>query len=258
MKIDAPLVAQKAQPGQFVMLRIDERSERIPLTVYDTDAMQGTVSIVFQEVGKTTLQLCKLQKGDFIQDFVGPLGKPSEIRRYGKVLCVGGGVGVVEIYPVAKAMSAAGNEVTFVMGFRTKDLVILEEEMKSVSSRLFMTTDDGSYGVPGFVTGVVSRLLSEERFDIAFAVGPVPMMKGISAITRKYGLRTIVSLNSIMVDGTGMCGSCRAVIGGEVKFVCVDGPDFDADLVDFDGLMMRQKRFVSQEKISLEQCKITG
>lgn len=252
IEIEAPQIAKKVLPGQFIILRIDERGERIPLTVYDFHKVKGSISIIFQEVGKTTLKLRTLKEGDGVIDLVGPLGNPTEIDNFGRVLCIGGGVGAAEIYPVARSLKAAGNEVVSIIGSKTKDLLILEGEMKKLSTHLYVTTDDGSYGFRGLVTDLLVELLKKERFDIVFAVGPVPMMKAVSDLTRQYNTKTIVSLNSIMVDGTGMCGSCRVTVGKAVKFTCVDGPDFDGHLVDFDELMARQARFLQLEEKSLK------
>ncbi len=259
LEVLAPAVAAKAKPGHFVMLRIHERGERIPLTIYAVDREKGTVTLVVQEIGKTTAELCSLSAGEYLLDFVGPLGKPTHVEKFGRVACVGGGVGVAEIAPIARALKAAGNEIVAVIGFRTKELVILEEEMKSISDRLYVTTDDGTYGRKGFVTDVLKELIAGERFDLVMAVGPLPMMKAVADATRKDKIKTMVSLNSIMVDGTGMCGSCRVEVGGETKFVCVDGPELDGHLVDFDNLSRRQVRYLKEEKNShqryKEECK---
>lgn len=251
--IDAPKVAKACKPGQFIILKINEKGERIPLTIYDYDSIKGTVSIIFQEVGKTTRQLGKLKVGDYLQDFVGPLGKPMQVNGK-RIFCVGGGVGVAPVYPKAKALKNAGAEVISIIGARNKDLVILEDEMKTISNQLYICTDDGSYGEHGFVTQMLERLLqTEQKPDLVIAIGPLPMMKASCLVTKKFDVPTLVSLNSIMVDGTGMCGSCRVTIGGETKFACVDGPAFDGHLVDFDELMQRQVRFVEEEKCALER-----
>ncbi|MEW6617988.1 MAG: sulfide/dihydroorotate dehydrogenase-like FAD/NAD-binding protein [bacterium] len=253
--IDAPKIARSCQPGQFIILRINKAGERIPLTIYDYDAQKGTVSIIFQEVGKTTRQLGKLKTGDYLQDFVGPLGKHIEVTGSDKrIFCVAGGVGAAPIYPKAKALNKSGAEITSIIGARTKDLVILEQEMNAISNQLYICTDDGSYGEQGFVTKVLERLLeTQEKPDLVIAIGPLPMMKASCAVTKKFDVPTLVSLNTIMVDGTGMCGSCRVTVGGKTKFACVDGPTFDGHLVDFDELMQRQVRFVEEEKIALER-----
>ncbi len=247
IRINAPSIAQKALPGQFIILRIDEKGERIPLTIYRSFTDNGEIELIVQEAGLSTLKLCSLKEESRISDIIGPLGNPVEIKKYGRVICVAGGVGIAENYPVAAALKEAGNEVHSIIGARTKDLLILEEEIKDVSTKVYASTDDGSYGHKGFVTDILKDLIANEKFDIVFAVGPVPMMKRIAEVTRKPALKTIVSLNAIMVDGTGMCGSCRVTVGGEVKFTCVDGPDFDAHLVDFDELLKRQGRFSAKE-----------
>ncbi|MEO0092384.1 MAG: sulfide/dihydroorotate dehydrogenase-like FAD/NAD-binding protein [candidate division WOR-3 bacterium] len=252
-EFDAPLIAQKAQPGQFVVLRINEPGERIPLTIADAKKEKGILVIVFQEVGKTTKLLGTLNPGDAVLDLIGPLGKPSEIENYGSVICIGGGVGTPEIFPVARALKEAKNKVISIIGARSKNLLIMEQEMKSVSDELYITTDDGSYGEKGLVTDVLKKIIANGRkIDCVFAVGPVIMMKAVSEMTRPYNIRTIVSLNPIMLDATGMCGVCRVEVGGETKFACVDGPEFDGHKVDFDLLMKRLKTYLKEEKESLE------
>lgn len=252
-EFDAPLIAQKAQPGQFVVLRINETGERIPLTIADAHKDKGILVIVFQEVGKTTKLLGMLKPGDVVLDLIGPLGKPSEIEKYGTVICIGGGVGTPEIFPVARALKAAGNKVISIIGARSKNLLIMEQEMKSVSDELYITTDDGSYGEKGLVTDVLKKIIDRgEKIDCLFAVGPVIMMKAVSDLTRPYNIRTIVSLNPIMLDATGMCGVCRVEVGGETKFACVDGPEFDGHKVDFDLLLKRLKTYIKEERASLE------
>ncbi len=252
--VDAPRVAKACKPGQFIILKINEQGERIPLTIYDYNVGQGTISIIFQEVGKTTRQLGKLKAGDEIQDFVGPLGKPIEVNdSHKRIICVGGGVGVAPVYPKARALKNSGAEVISIIGARSKDLIILEEEMKAVSNELYVCTDDGSYGEHGFVTQVLEKLLPIKTPDLVIAIGPLPMMRACCQATKKFNVPTLVSLNSIMVDGTGMCGSCRVTIGGETKFACVDGPTFDGHLVDFNELMLRQVRFVEEEKVALQR-----
>ncbi|MFH1562804.1 MAG: sulfide/dihydroorotate dehydrogenase-like FAD/NAD-binding protein [Nitrospirota bacterium] len=252
--VDAPKIARACKPGQFIILKINEQGERIPLTIYDYDSVKGTVSIIFQEVGKTTRQLGKLKAGDYLQDFVGPLGKPIEVNDLHKrIICVGGGVGVAPVYPKARALKNSGSEVISIIGARTKDLIILEEEMKAISDELYVCTDDGSYGEHGFVTQVLERLLQAKKPDLVIAIGPLPMMRACCQVTKKFNVPTLVSLNSIMVDGTGMCGSCRVTEGGQTKFACVDGPGFDGHLVDFEELMLRQVRFVEEEKVALQR-----
>jgi len=263
IEMEAPEIAKKIQPGQFIILRIDEKGERIPLTVVEKDVTKRTISLIFQEIGKTTKDLGQLNPGDYILDLIGPLGHPTEIKNYGEsehsgqVIAIGGGVGVAEILPVAKALREAGNQVIGIIGARTKELVILEKEMREVCNQLFVTTDDGTYGEKGFVSDILQRILSNHPVsssprpsDLVYAIGPLPMMKVISELTRPYKIRTIVSLNPIMVDGTGMCGSCRLEVAGETKFGCVDGPEFDGHLVNWDLLILRNKRFLEEEKIA--------
>jgi NAD(P)H-flavin reductase len=253
LKILAPDISRTARAGQFLVLRIDESGERIPLTIYDFDKNSGTVSLVVQKVGKTTNKLCSLKKDDYLIDLVGPLGKPAGLGYYKKVLFVGGGVGAAEVYPVARAFREKGAILTIVVGARTKDILILEKELSSLSDKFHITTDDGSYGQRGFVTDVVSEILKKESFDLVYAIGPLVMMQAVAESTRPHAIKTLVSLNSIMVDGTGMCGTCRVSVGGEVKFTCVDGPEFDGHLVDFEELMKRQTRFTREEEISLRR-----
>lgn len=240
MEIEAPLVAKKAEPGQFIILRVDEAGERIPLTVADYDREKGTVTIIFQIVGGTTEQLNHKREGELIQDFVGPLGKPTHTEGLKKVAVVGGGVGCAIAYPVAKKLHLQGTEVHAIVGFRTKDLLILEDEFKAASSKLIIMSDDGSVGQKGLVTNALKGLIeSGEKYDEVIAIGPVIMMKFVCALTKEYGIKTVVSMNPIMIDGTGMCGGCRLSVGGETKFACVDGPEFDGHLVDFDEAMKR-------------------
>lgn len=240
MDIDAPAVAKKAEPGQFIILRVDEYGERIPLTVADYDRQKGTVTIIFQVVGATTEKLNALNEGDCLHDFVGPLGKPSETEGLKKVAVIGGGVGCAIAYPIAKKLFEQGTEVHSIVGFRNKDLVILEDEFKSHSSKYVIVTDDGSYGAKGLVTDALKQLIeSGETYDEVIAIGPLIMMKFVCQLTKEYGIKTIVSMNPIMIDGTGMCGGCRLTVGGQTKFACVDGPDFDGHLVDFDLAMKR-------------------
>jgi ferredoxin--NADP+ reductase len=255
MKIEAPLIAAKAKPGQFIILRIDDKGERIPLTVAGYDRKEGTITIIFQMVGKTTLHLGTLEVGDFIKDFVGPLGKASELEGYKKACVIGGGLGTAIAFPQAKELHEQGAEVDIIAGFRNKDLIILEEEMKQNSKNLYITTDDGSNGTKGFVTDILKELLKTKTYDVVIAIGPLIMMKFVSLITKEAGIKTIVSMNSVMVDGTGMCGGCRLTVGGETKFACVDGPDFDGHLVDFDEAIMRGSRYKEEEEHS---CKMGG
>lgn len=253
MELDAPLITQKVQPGQFIVLRIHEQGERIPLTIADTDKAKGILKIVFQEVGKSTRHLGTLKAGDEIIDLIGPLGKPSEIKRFGTVVCIGGGVGTPEIYPVARALREAGNKVISIVGARSKNLLIMEKEMKAASDELYITTDDGTYGHKGFVTDELKRIIDKgTKIDHVFAVGPVIMMKAVSKLTQPFNIPTMVSLNPIMLDATGMCGVCRVEVGGETKFACVDGPEFDGHKVDFDLLIARQRIYLKEEKESME------
>jgi len=240
MRIDAPLIAKKAEPGQFIILRVDKDGERIPLTVADYDRVNGTVTIIFQVVGATTAKLNTLNEGEYIEDFVGPLGTPSKLDGLKKVAVIGGGVGSAIAYPVAKKLHELGAEVHSIVGFRNHDLVILEDEFKAVSDKLLIRTDDGSYGEKGLVTDALKALIeSGEKYDEVIAIGPLIMMKFVSLLTKEYGIKTTVSMNPVMIDGTGMCGGCRLTVGGETKFACVDGPDFDGHLVDFDEAMKR-------------------
>ena len=257
-ELDARDIARKALPGQFVVLRIREEGERIPLTIADTRPDDGVIAIVFQEVGKSTKLLGTLEKGDSILDVIGPLGNPSEIEKFGTVVCVAGGVGTPEILPLARALTQAGNKVITILGFRNKDLILMEPEMGAVSSELIVTTDDGSNGTKGFVTDALKQVIERgTKVDRVIAVGPVIMMKMVSKLTEPHAIPTIVSLNPIMLDGTGMCGACRVNVGGETKLACVDGPEFDGHKVDFDLLMQRLKIYLPQEKESLELFKKT-
>lgn len=248
MEIEAPFVAKKVKAGQFIILRIDEFGERLPLTVAGYDREKGTVTIIFQLVGMTTKALAELNEGDYLKDFVGPLGKPTDVEGKKRVAVVGGGVGCAIAYPVAKAMHDAGAVVDGIMGFRNKDIVILEKEFNEACDNFYMMTDDGSYGEKGFVTVKLQQLLeSGIQYDEVIAIGPVPMMKFVCKTTEPFGVKTIVSLNPIMIDGTGMCGGCRVTVGGKMKFACVDGPDFDGHEVDFDELMNRNSVYRAQE-----------
>ena len=254
MDIDAPLVAKKAKPGQFIILRVDEDGERIPLTVAGYDREKGTVTIIFQVVGATTTLLNHKNEGEYIQDFVGPLGTPSHLDGLKKVCVIGGGVGCAIALPVAQALHEMGAEVTSIVGFRNQDLVILEDEFKACSDHFTMMTDDGSYGEKGNVTVPLKEMLEKgERFDEVIAIGPLIMMKFVCLTTKEYGQKTTVSMNPIMVDGTGMCGGCRLSVGGETKFACVDGPDFDGHLVDFDEAMKRSRSYAPFERHAYEE-----
>jgi len=253
-KVWAPAVAKKAQPGQFVVIRIDERGERIPLTIAGWDTEEGSVTIVFMEVGTTTHRLALLEAGDSITDFIGPLGLPTHIEKFGTVVCVAGGFAVATIVPIARAMREKGNKVISIMGARNKSLIFWEDELRSVSDQLIVTTDDGSYARQGLVTEPLKELLEgNERIDRVIAIGPSIMMKFCAQTTEPFGVKTIVSLNPIMVDGTGMCGCCRVSVGGVTKFACVDGPDFDGHQVDWDLLFARQRIYLDEEKRSFEQ-----
>jgi ferredoxin/flavodoxin---NADP+ reductase len=253
-EIEAPRIARKHQAGQFVILRLHERGERIPITIESSDSAGGTVSLVVQSVGKTTHQLISLNTGDSILDVVGPLGKPSEIALFGNVVIVGGGVGVAMAYPTATALKRAGNRVISIIGARNRELVILEREMRQVSDELMITTDDGSYAKKGLVTDKLQELLDNHvHIDLVLAVGPIPMMRAVAELTRRDNIRTIVSLNPIMIDGTGMCGGCRVLVDGRSQFACVDGPEFDGHLVDFAVLTQRNSTYRDAEKKSMEE-----
>ena len=276
LDIESPLIAAKARAGQFVVLMVKAEGERIPLTVVSADKARGSITLIFQELGFTTKLLGTLKEGDELFSLVGPLGHATEIKNYGKVILVGGGVGIAEIYPVAKALKSAGNHVTSILGARSKDLLILESELKAVSDQLHITTDDGSYGRKGFVIDALKRLLlaktslrategseaiskqeiasslaslgtRNDRYDLVYAVGPIPMMKAVSNMTKEFNVKTVVSLNALMVDGTGMCGCCRVTVGGKVKFSCIDGPEFDGHVVDWEELNKRSKIYCKQE-----------
>jgi ferredoxin--NADP+ reductase len=254
MEVSAPEIAKKCKAGQFVIILTHEQGERIPLTIADWDKEKGTITIVFQEVGKSTYFLGNMEAGNSLYAVVGPMGHASQIENFGTVACVGGGVGIAAIYPIARALKEAGNEVIGIIGARTKDLLIFEEEMKEASTTLFVATDDGSYGTHGFVTDVLKSLVEDgKKIDRVVGVGPVMMMKFLALTTKPYGLKTIVSLNPIMIDATGMCGGCRVSVDGETLFTCVDGPEFDAHLVDFDELIQRQRVYIPHEKCSLDE-----
>ena len=258
LEVEAPVIAKRAEPGQFIILRIDEQGERIPLTIADFDREMGTVTIIFQKVGKTTKLLGELKEGDYILDFAGPLGRPTELEGYQNVAVIGGGLGTAIAYPQAKKLHKMGAEVDVIAGFRNKDIIILEDELKANASNVYITTDDGSNGTKGFVTDILKQqIVSGKKYDLVIAIGPLIMMKMICKLTEEYGIKTIVSMNPIMVDGTGMCGGCRLTVGGETKFACVDGPDFDGHLVDFDEAMRRQGMYKDKEKMSMDHvCRI--
>ncbi len=256
MEVLAPHVAKKAQPGQFIIFRIDEKGERIPLTIAGYDREKGTVTIIFQKVGYSTNRLDELNEGDALLDFVGPLGEPSHFQGIKKAAVIGGGLGVAIAYPQAKALFEQGVAVDMIVGFRNTSLIILEEELKAACSNLILMTDDGSNGNKGFVTEALKKRIEEGAgYDVVIAIGPLPMMKAVSELTRPYGIKTIVSMNPIMIDGTGMCGGCRVIVGGQTKFACVDGPDFDGHLVDFDAAMARSRMYREEEA---HICRLTG
>jgi len=256
--IQAPKIAQKRKAGQFVIIRTNDHGERIPLTIADSDSEKGTIDIIVQGIGKTTKELNSLQSGDYISDIVGPLGKASHIENFGTAVSIGGGVGTAIAYPTAVALKQAGNHTISIIGGRTKEFVILEDEMKKVCDEVFVTTDDGSYGKHGIVTDQLKELIDSRKIDFVLAIGPIPMMKAVADVTREKGIQTVVSLNPIMVDGTGMCGGCRALVDNKTVFVCVDGPEFDAHKVDFKTLMTRNQSYLMAEKESLEnhECKL--
>ncbi len=258
-EIEAPAIAKKAKPGQFVILKANETGERIPLTMAETNLEQGTITIIYMVVGKSTALFKELQVGDSYQDVIGPLGKATHLEKVGNVVCVGGGTGVAVLHPITRALKDIGNHVTCIIGARTKDLLILEEQMKSASQDLRVCTDDGSYGHHGFVTEVMTEILEGGDVQLVVAIGPVPMMKATANITREYGVKTLVSLNPIMIDGTGMCGGCRVTVGGKTRFACVDGPEFDGHEVNFDELMTRLQAYLEDEKNSYNHyCNIQG
>jgi ferredoxin--NADP+ reductase len=258
MRIEAPLIASERSPGQFIILQLDTNyGERIPLTIADADPKEGSITIIFQAVGGTTDRLAALNAGDFIENLVGPLGRPTHIEKFGTVVCVGGGIGVAPLYPIVQGMKQAGNRLIVIMGARNKSLLILENEMRSLADELIVCTDDGSYGVKGLVTGPLKEVCERNpKPNLAVAIGPPIMMKFCAETTRPFGVPTVVSLNTIMVDGTGMCGGCRVTVGGKTRFVCVDGPEFDGHQVDFDNMMKRLKAYKAQEDKAHEQCKL--
>jgi NAD(P)H-flavin reductase len=260
MIVDAPYIAAYRKAGQFIILRINEFGERIPLTIVDSDKDKGTITLFYQIVGKTTDLLSRLKKGESLLDIAGPLGHPTEIRKYGTAVCIGGGIGIAPVFPISKAMKEAGNRVINIIGARTKDLLILEDELRGTGDETIVCTDDGSYGRKAFVTGALEEVMKREKIDIVVSIGPVPMMRAVSELTRAPGIKTLVSLNSVMVDGTGMCGGCRVSVKGEKKFTCVDGPEFDGHEVDFNELMSRLSTYRDEETLSMDQhkCKLEG
>ena len=254
--IEAPYVVRNAQAGQFIIFRTEEKGERVPLTIADVDKEKGTLTIVFMAVGFSTKKLAKLEVGDELLDLVGPLGQPTHIKKYGTVICLAGGYGAAPCYLIAKAFKEAGNKVYMIMGARTKDLIFWQDKMEQACDELFITTDDGTLGEKGFVTQVLDRIIKAETVDYAIAVGPLPMMRAVAELTRDKGIYTEASMNPIMVDGTGMCGACRVTVGGETKFACVDGPDFNAHLIDFDEVINRSRIYKDEEKKRSENCNL--
>jgi len=256
-EIEAPQIAQKAKPGQFVILKANETGERIPLTMADTDPQKGTITVIFMVVGKSTALFKTLNVGEGYQDIIGPLGRPTHLEKVGTVVCVGGGTGIAVLHPIARGLKKVGNQVISIIGARTKSLLILEDQMRAASHALHVCTDDGSYGHHGFVTDVLKDILDSRPVHLVVGIGPVPMMKFLSAVTRPYNVKTLVSLNPIMVDGTGMCGGCRVTVGGRTRFACVDGPEFDGHQVDFDELMQRLQAYAEDEKrCSADYCRL--
>ncbi len=254
--IDAPYVVRNAKAGQFIIFRAEENGERVPLTIADVDKETGALTIVFMAVGYSTKKLAALEVGDELVDLVGPLGKPTHIKNYGTVVCIAGGYGAAPCYLIAKAFKEAGNKVYMIMGARTKELIFWQDKMKDACTELFVTTDDGSLGIKGFGTTVLKDIMDREKVDYAIAVGPMPMMRAVAEMTRGTGIKTEASMNPIMVDGTGMCGACRLTVGGETKFACVDGPDFDAHLIDFDEVINRTKIYKDEERKRSENCNL--
>ena len=251
-EIEAPMIAQKAKPGQFVILKANEAGERIPLTMAETDPDEGTITVIYMVVGKSTALFKSLEAGQAYQDVIGPLGRATHLEKVGTVVCVGGGTGIAVLHPITRALKEIGNHIIGIIGARTKDLLILEDQIRDASHTLHICTDDGSYGHHGFVTEVLKKTLEKEDVKLVVGIGPVPMMKFVSAITKEFGVKTLVSLNPIMIDGTGMCGGCRVTVGGETKFACVDGPEFDGHQVDFDELMLRLQAYCEEEKACYE------
>jgi ferredoxin/flavodoxin---NADP+ reductase len=262
MVVDAPYIAKHRKAGQFIILRIDEYGERIPLTIADADPEKGTLTLYYQVVGKTTRQMQLLKEGDTIQDIAGPLGHPTDIKNYGTVVCIGGGIGIAPVYPISAAMKNAGNRIINIIGARNKDILILEDELKAIGDDFIVCTDDGSHGKKAFVTEALQEVIDSEKVDMVVAVGPVPMMKAVSKMTGEMNIKTMVSLNTIMIDGTGMCGGCRVTVGGEKKFTCVDGPEFDGHQVDFDELQVRLGTYKEEEKHCMDhfnhECQLHG
>lgn len=252
-EIEAPLIARKARPGQFIILKATETGERIPLTMADVDPEKGTITIIYMVVGKSTALFRELKVGDHYMDVIGPLGAPTHLEKLGKVVCVGGGTGIAVLHPITRGLKEIGNDVTCIIGARNKDLLILEDHMEKASTNFYICTDDGSKGHHGFVTDVLKNTLEKEKIDQVVAIGPVPMMKAVCDITRQQNVKTLVSLNPIMIDGTGMCGGCRVSVGGETKFACVDGPEFDGHAVNFDELMLRLQAYLEEEKKSYDE-----
>lgn len=259
MEVEAPYIASRTMPGQFVIIKINEEGERIPLTIADNHPERGTITLIFQEVGKSTMQMGAMSAGEYLGDVVGPLGVPSHIRKLDLVVCIGGGIGIAPVHPIARGFKEAGSKVISILGSRSKDLLIMEEEMGKASSELLICTDDGSYGSKGFVTNVLEDLINNgSPIDLVVAIGPVPMMEAVCKLTKPYEIETMVSLNPIMVDGTGMCGACRVTVGGETRFVCVDGPDFDGHQVDFGELKLRQRMYLKEEREAIEALTYIG
>ena len=258
MRVKAPLIAEERRPGQFIILQLDtEYGERIPLTIADADVAEGSITLIFQAVGRSTKLLAQMKEGDAIANLVGPLGKPTHIEKFGTVVCVGGGIGTAPLHPIAQGMKAAGNRLIVIIGARTKELVILEEEMRAIADEVIVCTDDGSYGRKGLVTEPLKELCGREpKPDLAVAIGPPVMMKFCAAATKPFAVPTVVSLNTIMIDGTGMCGGCRVTVGGQTKFVCVDGPEFDGHQVEFDQMIQRLGSYREQEKIAAAGCNL--
>jgi len=262
MVVDAPYVAEYRKAGQFIILRIDECGERMPLTIADADKSKGTLTLIYQIVGTTTRKLANMKAGESITDIVGPLGHPTEVKKYGTVVCIGGGIGVAPLYPISKGMKEAGNRIVNILGARSENLLILEKEMSEVGDENIVCTDDGTRGKKGFVTDMLNEVIAKEKVDLVVAIGPVAMMKAVSMLTKDKEIKTFVSLNSVMIDGTGMCGGCRVTVGGETKFTCVDGPEFDGHLVDFDNLGLRLRTYSAEETESYNnykhKCKLDG
>ncbi len=254
--IDAPYVVRNAQAGQFIIFRVEEEGERVPLTIADVNKEKGELTLVFMAVGYSTKKLAQLEVGDELVDIVGPLGKPTHIKNYGTAVCVAGGYGAAPCYLISKALKEAGNKVYMIAGARTKDLLFWEDKMREASTELYLTTDDGSYGIKGFGTTVLQEIIDREKVDYVIAVGPMPMMRAVAELTRDKGIYTEASMNPIMVDGTGMCGACRVTVGGETKFACVDGPDFDAHKIDFDEVINRTRIYKDQERKRSENCNL--